>query len=516
MQDLINCGIEFHAVHGAFPRAVSGGVRDRACRRVVGAQNCERRAVSGARGKIVATSNLGALKVHIWTNGRLRANEVMLQVVGAKVQLCEDAILDGLWVVVSCLQAGEQSSWEEACWLIWPRNVEVREFLSALWGVGAICDELSPQRSFDAETLYSKTGVSICTASSLQLTGRSAARLSTELSRTSDNEKVVVKVVRRDLQGRNVLNEVAMLAAVQWHPNIIKFQSLILIGQGVNEAWGIVQQWCRNGDLLGELQEGPRDERRGLCILADVACGMEHIHRRGIVHRDLKAEHVFRLGDTCVLGDFGSAAYEANRAAMSQQCGTLGYIAPELVLRQYNHCSFPLDVFSAGVLLYLLLGGSLPFGDGRNRKKTCRLSCQARIKFIAPEFAPVSRACKRLIPLMCKQLPRDRPSASTVGMVSASLVRKADADRSVAPEGGVPDDAGAASAYEPVATIRLEGDASMPSDGLQNGAVDAACASFPVTIGEELVQTSLGSISIHGLEQQNELLENATGRTPEV
>eukprot|EP00928_Gymnodinium_smaydae_P082610 TRINITY_DN6592_c1_g1_i1.p1 TRINITY_DN6592_c1_g1~~TRINITY_DN6592_c1_g1_i1.p1 ORF type:complete len:615 (-),score=85.05 TRINITY_DN6592_c1_g1_i1:206-2050(-) len=491
MQRLIDCEVDFHAVHGAVPQAVAGYVRDRACRRGFGAQARERHAVNGARGKILASSRPGMLKVAVDPNGRDTAEEMSIRVLGAKLEVVEDSILEGLWVVVSCFKAGKQSSWDEAAWLLWPRSLEVTEFLACLWEAGAIYNGFETRWSLAAEPVFSKVGVDIFTAIV-------APSCNNPLS-TSDDEQVVVKAMRRPLTGQDVLREAAMLAAVQGHPNVIKFQSLVLLGDGENESWGIVQQWCRQGDLFSEVKNRPCDELRALAAISDVARGLEHIHSRGVVHRDIKAENVFLLRDICILGDFGSAAKETDRMEMSNPSGTLGYIALEMLLRQFSLCSYPLDVFSAGVLMYFMLSGRLPFGDGRNEAKTCRLSCSARIKYKAPEFERVSNACKGFLQVMCKGNPRDRPSASSIGSVISRLIRRATENRSMPSDDDRQGSAEAAGISESVAQDSLAGAATSFAESSQKSAVDAsvshACATQSVS-SREAEQLNLHAVSV--------------------
>eukprot|EP00928_Gymnodinium_smaydae_P082609 TRINITY_DN6592_c0_g1_i1.p1 TRINITY_DN6592_c0_g1~~TRINITY_DN6592_c0_g1_i1.p1 ORF type:complete len:417 (-),score=35.15 TRINITY_DN6592_c0_g1_i1:200-1387(-) len=292
--------------------------------------------------------------------------------------------------------------------------------------------------------------------------------------RLDEDARIVVKLMRPPQKGQDIQREVTMLAAVQGHPNVIKFHRLLLLREGGDESWGIVQQWCGDGDLFNEVENGPCSEVRALFVIADVARGLEHIHSRGVVHRDIKADNVFRVGHACVLGDFGSAAYEADRTEMSSTCGTLGYVAPEMLLRQYSSCSYPLDVFSAGVLLYLLLSARLPFGDGRNEKKTCRLSCLAHIKYKAPLFEHVSSACKALLQTMCQRLPLHRPSVNSVSTIVALLIQACNVERSLPFHGDRQGVDGAASASKSVPIAVSAGEVGLSADDSLNKALKDA------------------------------------------
>lgn len=92
---------------------------------------------------------------------------------------------------------------------------------------------------------------------------------------------------------------------------------------------------------------------------------MAYFHDIGIVHRDLKPENVLidREQDNCLkIIDFGTSVTKTANEMLNTTHGTSYYIAPEVLNKKYNERC---DVWSVGVILYILLSGKPPF-DGKN------------------------------------------------------------------------------------------------------------------------------------------------------
>lgn len=100
-------------------------------------------------------------------------------------------------------------------------------------------------------------------------------------------------------------------------------------------------------------------------IIADVLEGLGYLSSRSIMHRDIKPENVIRREEDgrWVICDFGLAA-RSNEEYLYDKCGTMGYIAPEIMsLSEENKQKYSqeCDVYSLGVIAYTMIVGSLPF-----------------------------------------------------------------------------------------------------------------------------------------------------------
>jgi len=98
-------------------------------------------------------------------------------------------------------------------------------------------------------------------------------------------------------------------------------------------------------------------------IAYQIACGLKYMHSYGVVHRDLKLENIMMSDQTDhaipKIVDFGLAKMIGPQEKADEPFGTLGYVAPEILLKKPY--SFQCDLWSFGCILYALLCSSLPF-----------------------------------------------------------------------------------------------------------------------------------------------------------
>lgn len=172
--------------------------------------------------------------------------------------------------------------------------------------------------------------------------------------------EVAVKMVERS--GKSASRAKALHCEVQSlktvrHPNVLKLLEVV----ATEETSFIVSELVSGGDLLDHIRKsGPmaEDEARGK--FRQLASALEYCHRKGVVHRDLRLEHVLLDGEGHVkLSGFGSSAVFLGQE-LSTQCGSPWYAAPE-TLQGRAYAGPPADVWSLGVVLFFLLTGAPPF-----------------------------------------------------------------------------------------------------------------------------------------------------------
>lgn len=114
-------------------------------------------------------------------------------------------------------------------------------------------------------------------------------------------------------------------------------------------------------------EHGVFSEPQAAYLVKQVLSGVEYLHSKGIVHRDLKLENLLLDGDlpkaTVKIADFGLSKVFSSNATLSTVCGSPLYMAPELLMLDQKSAYSPaVDVWSIGVILFILLAGYSPFG----------------------------------------------------------------------------------------------------------------------------------------------------------
>lgn len=133
----------------------------------------------------------------------------------------------------------------------------------------------------------------------------------------------------------------------------------------------------------------------------------------GVVHRDLKLANIFLDSEMNIkIGDFGLAALILSESDRKKSvCGTPNYIAPEILLESNQGHSYEVDVWSIGIIMYIMLIGNPPF-----QSKTIELTYQRITKsdYKIPLKANVSREAQHLIKVLLTPDPNARPSVSNI------------------------------------------------------------------------------------------------------
>lgn len=116
------------------------------------------------------------------------------------------------------------------------------------------------------------------------------------------------------------------------------------------------------GDLLSFIRKRSKiSENSSKIIFKQIIEGLDFIHSNKIVHRDIKLDNILiDINNTVKICDFGVSRKLNPGDVMHEHCGTLAYIAPE-IFQNNGYEGFACDIWSAGVTLYYMLSGSLPF-----------------------------------------------------------------------------------------------------------------------------------------------------------
>ena len=158
-------------------------------------------------------------------------------------------------------------------------------------------------------------------------------------------------------------NEISIMSKAD-HPNIVKLYEIY----ESNRSLYLIMELCRGGELFKRithraLKKNMYTEKDAAEIIQQIVSGIEYCHNNGICHRDLKPENILYLNDDdeknnpLKIIDFGLSKH-FKISKLSSRVGSVHYISPEVLEHSYTE---KCDVWSCGILLYLLLSGRLPF-----------------------------------------------------------------------------------------------------------------------------------------------------------
>lgn len=227
------------------------------------------------------------------------------------------------------------------------------------------------------------------------------------------NQIRAMKVVKKDSinfqdDNQKFLKEIEMLMNLD-HPNIIKIFEYYV--DDLN--YYVMMEFAEGGELYDQIYQLQNfKEKHAAMIMKQILSAVCYMHSKGIVHRDLKPENIMleskATGDFNIkLIDFGTSNFIKKNQKLSMKVGTPYYIAPEILAKSYtNKC----DIWSVGVILYMLLSGSPPF-DGTDDQSILAKVKKGVYKMDGPQWDIISPEAKDLITKMLTFNPDERISA---------------------------------------------------------------------------------------------------------
>lgn len=219
--------------------------------------------------------------------------------------------------------------------------------------------------------------------------------------------QVAIKLIKRDTLARDSELEVKIHREINSmrllsHPNIVNLVEVLKSGKYI----GIVLEYASGGELFEHiLQHKHLKENVAKRLFAQLVSGVDYMHLKGLIHRDLKLENLLLdKHKNIVISDFGfvNSYNRAKNDLMKTSCGLPCYAAPELVLTRTPYSGRKVDIWSMGVILYAMLAGYLPFDDdaenedGADIVRLYNYICSTRLTF--PEYvSPLARDLLRRI-----------------------------------------------------------------------------------------------------------------------
>ncbi|CAG0914719.1 unnamed protein product [Notodromas monacha] len=224
-------------------------------------------------------------------------------------------------------------------------------------------------------------------------------------------ERVAVKVIDKtrldDASKAQLYQEIRCMKMVQ-HPIVVRLYEVI----DTQTKLYLVLEYGDGGDLYDYIMrhEHGVDEATARRHFRQIIRAISYCHQLHVVHRDLKPENVVffkRLG-LVKLTDFGFSNKFSPGQKLATSCGSLAYSAPEILLGdQYDAPA--VDIWSLGVILYMLVCGRPPFQEATDNETLIMImDC----KYTVP--AHVSKECKKLIGRMLQREPGNRASLESI------------------------------------------------------------------------------------------------------
>ncbi|KAG5598446.1 hypothetical protein H5410_029816 [Solanum commersonii] len=218
------------------------------------------------------------------------------------------------------------------------------------------------------------------------------------------------KVLRVGLMNQ-IKREISVMKLVR-HPNIVHLYEVMATKTKIY----FIMEYCKGGELFNKVLKGRLKEDAARKYFQQLINAVDFCHSRGVYHRDLKPENLLLDDDENLkISDFGLSALVESKhqdGLLHTTCGTPAYVAPEVINRR-GYDGTKADIWSCGVVLYVLLAGYLPFQDS-NLMEMYRKIGKAEYK--CPSWFPPE--ARRLLSRMLDPNPSSRISLAKIRVSS--------------------------------------------------------------------------------------------------
>ncbi|XP_020253168.1 calcium-dependent protein kinase 24-like [Asparagus officinalis] len=215
----------------------------------------------------------------------------------------------------------------------------------------------------------------------------------------------------------DVLNEIEIMHHLSELSNVVRIRETYEDSESVH----LVMELCEGGELSRRIKENKRfNERKAACLIKTIVEVVEGCHSLGVMHGDLKLENflfVSKAEDASLKAiDFGLSVFYKPGDVFNKINGTVYYVAPEVLEKKYGREA---DVWSAGVILYLLLSGYFPFYSASKDaaetfKKIFDQILKKPLNFKSEPWPSISGGAKDLVHKMLNRDPKKRFTAHQV------------------------------------------------------------------------------------------------------
>ncbi|XP_030583391.1 calcium/calmodulin-dependent protein kinase type IV [Archocentrus centrarchus] len=238
--------------------------------------------------------------------------------------------------------------------------------------------------------------------------GRGATSIVYRCEEKQTQKPYAVKVLKKTIDKKIVRTEIGVLLRLS-HPNIIQLKEIFETDTDI----ALVLELVTGGELFDRIVErGYYSERDAAHVIKQILEAVAYLHENGVVHRDLKPENLLyadlSLDAPLKIADFGLSKIIDDQVTMKTVCGTPGYCAPEIL--RGNAYGPEVDMWSVGVILYILLCGFEPFFDPRGDQYMYSRILNCDYEFVSPWWDEVSLNAKDLVSKLIVLDPHKRLS----------------------------------------------------------------------------------------------------------
>ncbi|EOY28688.1 Calcium-dependent protein kinase 21 isoform 1 [Theobroma cacao] len=224
--------------------------------------------------------------------------------------------------------------------------------------------------------------------------------------------KSILKRKLKNKQDReDIKKEVQIMQHLSGQPNIVEFRGAYEDRQSVH----LVMELCAGGELFDRITaQGHYSERAAAAICRSVVNVVHICHFMGVMHRDLKPENFLLSskdeGAMLKATDFGLSVFIEEGKVYRDIVGSAYYVAPEVLRRSYGK---EIDIWSAGIILYILLSGVPPFW-AETEKGIFDAITEGELHFESQPWPSISESAKDLIRKMLTMDPKKRLTSAQV------------------------------------------------------------------------------------------------------
>ncbi|CAA3033533.1 CBL-interacting serine/threonine-protein kinase 14-like [Olea europaea var. sylvestris] len=193
------------------------------------------------------------------------------------------------------------------------------------------------------------------------------------------------RILKKNLTA-HIKREISILRQLR-HPHIVRLHEVMATKTKIY----FVLEFAKGGELFGKIAKGRFSENLSRKYFQQLISAVEYCHSRGVFHRDLKPENLLLDDDwELKITDFGLSAVSEQiqpDGLLHTLCGTPAYVAPEILAKK-GYDGAKVDIWSCGIILYVLNAGYLPFNDP-NLMVMYRKICKGQFrcpKWTSPEL----------------------------------------------------------------------------------------------------------------------------------